>query len=137
MSNKETLNKAFEKYKRMKKILAYYKLCPPHEHQKLTQSFKDVVVQGGGGNLMSPVDKAIISEGDAKYYIALIDKAIEQLPNTNKRPYQKIINYRYKYRYTMVRISILINYSVESYKIKLRGAQEELVEILDLWAINI
>jgi hypothetical protein len=137
MTNKEVLYRVFEKYDRMKKILAYYEEVPPHQHQKLTQSFKDVVVQSSRSG-ENAVDRAIIREDDARYYIMLIDKAIEQLPNTQQKPYQKIIKYRYvmKPHYTMIKISIMIGYSVESYKNKLKEAQEELIEILDLWAVN-
>ncbi len=137
MNNKEVMWKVFDKYKRMKRIMKYYKEMPPYEHQRLTQAFKDVVVQSSRG-VDNPIDKAIIKEDDARYYMALIDKAIDMLDDTDQRPYKRIIKWRYieEPHYSMNKIAILIGYSVESYKIKLREAQEQLVEILDLWAVN-
>lgn len=131
MNSKETLSKVFKKYNRMKKIVAN-PISP-----KLTQSFQAVIVQGGIRE--NTVEKMIINKADAEGYIYLIDRAIAQLPNTEELPYQDIIKYKYYdiYRYTSVRISIMIGYSVDAYFKKLKRAQEELMEIIDLWGIDL
>jgi hypothetical protein len=136
VTNKDILNRVFTKYERMKKIFAYYQEVPPHAHQRLTQQIDEVKVQTSSGP--SPVDKAIIRRDDAEYYIKLIDKAIEQLPNTQQKPFQTIIHNRYRRKpsYSSVRAALTIGFSVDAYFKKLRQAEAELVEIIDLWGIN-
>lgn len=128
-NRKYFLWEVFDKYHRMKKILAN-----PIE-PRVTQSFEAIVVQGGLKG--SSVEKVVISKVDAETYVYLIDKAIEQLPDTEEKPYKRIIRYKYIEGYSARRISIMIDYSIDSYFKKLRDAQIELCEILDLWGIAI
>jgi|GEM_PF-2943393 len=125
---KEVLIKVFQKYRRMQKIAAN-PIDP-----KVTQSFDTVVVQGGLKENI--VEKLVIKKADAEAYIYLIDQAIKQLSDTDERPYQRIIIYKYKNFYSAQRIAIMIGYSVQHYFVKLKEAQKELCEIIDLWGID-
>jgi ArpU family phage transcriptional regulator len=126
---KNTLYKAFRKYERMKKIFEN------PINQKLTQSFQSVVV--GGGIKENTFEKMIINKADAEFYIKVLNKAIEQLENSEERPYQDIITYRYVMQphYSAVRISIMIGFSCETYFRRLKEAQQQLAEVISLWGL--
>jgi ArpU family phage transcriptional regulator len=126
---KETVYKAFKKRRRMRTI------ANSPVNQKLTQTFDQVIVQGG--SRVNSMEKMIINKVDAQFYIDVLDKAIEELPNTQKEPYRTIIEMKYLGKYSRYEICRKIHYEIRSYHDKLKEAQMCLADIIDTWGLNV